>query len=42
MVQLGRYAALSAGSALVIIIHAFRSREQFYPAMLYLATSKIS
>ncbi|KAG0581856.1 hypothetical protein KC19_3G014700 [Ceratodon purpureus] len=42
MVQLGRYAALSAGSALAIIIHAFRSREQFYPAMLYLATSKIS
>ena len=42
MVQLGRYAVLSAGSAMAIIIHAFRSREQFYPAMLYLATSKIS
>lgn len=42
MVKLGRYAALSAGGAVAVIIHAFRSREQFYPAMLYLATSKIN
>lgn len=42
MVNLGRYAAISAVGALSIIFHAFRSREQFYPAMLYLATSKIS
>lgn len=42
MVKLGRYAALSAGGAVAVIIHAFKSREQFYPAMLYLATSKIN
>jgi E3 ubiquitin-protein ligase synoviolin len=42
MVKLGRYAALSAVGAMAIVFHAFRSREQFYPAMLYLATSKIS
>ncbi|BBM99040.1 E3 ubiquitin-protein ligase synoviolin [Marchantia polymorpha subsp. ruderalis] len=42
MVRFGRYAAASAVGASAVVFHAFKSREQFYPAMLYLATSKIS
>ncbi|CAM6105159.1 unnamed protein product [Calypogeia fissa] len=42
MVRFGRYAAASAVGATGVIFHAFNSREQFYPAMLYLATSKVS
>ncbi|KAJ7557314.1 hypothetical protein O6H91_05G121400 [Diphasiastrum complanatum] len=42
MVKLGTYAAVSAVAAIAVVYHAFRSREQFYPAMIYLATSKIS
>ncbi|KAL2650311.1 hypothetical protein R1flu_018439 [Riccia fluitans] len=42
MVRFGRYAAASAVGASAVIFHAFKSREQFYPAMLYLATSKIA
>jgi E3 ubiquitin-protein ligase synoviolin len=42
MVRFGRYAAVSAVGATGAVFHAFNSREQFYPAMLYLATSKVS
>eukprot|EP00249_Psilotum_nudum_P018482 c26828_g1_i1 orf=515-2416(-) len=42
MVKLGTYAAASAVGAVAVVFHAFQSRGQFYPAMLYLATSKIS
>lgn len=42
MVKLGTYAAASAAGAAAVVFHAFHSRGQFYPAMLYLSTSKIS
>lgn len=42
MVKLARYAAVSAVGATAIVYHAFKSQEQFYPAMVYLSTSKIS
>eukprot|EP01018_Ginkgo_biloba_P014401 Gb_05778 [translate_table: standard] len=42
MVRLGTYAAVSAAGAVAVIYHAFHSRGQFYPSMLYLSTSKIS
>lgn len=40
--RLQTYAGLSLIGTLAIIYHAFSSREQFYPAMVYLSTSKIS
>lgn len=42
MVRLKTYAGLSFVAALAVIYHAFSSRGQFYPAMVYLSTSKIS
>ncbi|KAL6127430.1 hypothetical protein ACLB2K_070795 [Fragaria x ananassa] len=42
MMRLQTYAGLSLIGALAIIYHAFSSRGQFYPAMVYLSTSKIS
>ncbi|XP_027354661.1 ERAD-associated E3 ubiquitin-protein ligase HRD1B-like [Abrus precatorius] len=42
MVRLQTYAGLSLIATLAITYHAFNSRVQFYPAMIYLATSKIS
>lgn len=42
MVKLGTYAAASAAGAAAVVFHAFYSRGQFYPAMLYLSMSKIS
>lgn len=36
------YAWLSVIASLAVIYHAFNSRGQFYPAMVYLSTSKIS
>lgn len=42
MVRLGTYAAASAVGAVAVIYHAFHSRGQFYPAMVYLSTSKIN
>ncbi|XP_024542114.1 ERAD-associated E3 ubiquitin-protein ligase HRD1B [Selaginella moellendorffii] len=42
MVKLGTYAAASVIGAVAVVYHAFYSREQFYPAMVYLSTSKIS
>lgn len=40
--KLQTYAALSLVATLAVIYHAFSSRVQFYPAMVYLSTSKIS
>ncbi|XP_047958937.1 ERAD-associated E3 ubiquitin-protein ligase HRD1B-like [Salvia hispanica] len=42
MMKLQTYAGFSVVAALAIIYHAFDSRGQFYPAMVYLSTSKIS
>ncbi|CAN1353809.1 ERAD-associated E3 ubiquitin-protein ligase HRD1A [Linum perenne] len=42
MMQLRTYAGLSLVAALSVIYHAFNTRGQFYPAMVYLSTSKIS
>ncbi|KAF9610801.1 hypothetical protein IFM89_024933, partial [Coptis chinensis] len=42
MMKLQTYAGVSFVSALAVIYHAFNSRGQFYPAMVYLSTSKIS
>ncbi|KAL2545550.1 ERAD-associated E3 ubiquitin-protein ligase [Forsythia ovata] len=42
MMRLKTYSALSLIATLAVIYHAFNSRGQFYPAMVYLSTSKIS
>ncbi|XP_016453676.2 ERAD-associated E3 ubiquitin-protein ligase HRD1B isoform X1 [Nicotiana tabacum] len=42
MMRLQTYAGLSVIATLAAIYHAFSSRGQFYPAMVYLSTSKIS
>uniref|UniRef100_A0A5B6ZID2 RING-type E3 ubiquitin transferase n=1 Tax=Davidia involucrata TaxID=16924 RepID=A0A5B6ZID2_DAVIN len=42
MMKLKTYAGLSLVATLAVIYHAFNSRGQFYPAMVYLSTSKIS
>ncbi|EOA35136.1 hypothetical protein CARUB_v10020264mg [Capsella rubella] len=42
MIQLKVYAGLSTLAALAVIYHAFSSRGQFYPATMYLSTSKIN
>ncbi|EOA33056.1 hypothetical protein CARUB_v10016389mg [Capsella rubella] len=42
MIRLRTYAGLSFMATLAVIYHAFNSRCQFYPAMVYLSTSKIS
>ncbi|CAI8617114.1 unnamed protein product [Vicia faba] len=42
MMRLQTYAGLSLIGTLAVTYHAFNSRGQFYPAMVYLATSKIS
>ncbi|CAA2983496.1 ERAD-associated E3 ubiquitin- ligase HRD1B-like [Olea europaea subsp. europaea] len=42
MMRLKTYAGLSLIATLAVIYHAFSSRGQFYPAMVYLSTSKIS
>ncbi|GER43780.1 RING/U-box superfamily protein [Striga asiatica] len=42
MVKLQTYAGISVMAALAMIYHGFSSRGQFYPAMVYLSTSKIS
>lgn len=41
MLRLQTYAGLSLVATLAAIYHAFNSRGQFYPATLYLSTSKI-
>ncbi|KAK6119150.1 hypothetical protein DH2020_047082 [Rehmannia glutinosa] len=40
--KLRTYAGFSSVAALAVIYHAFHSRGQFYPAMVYLSTAKIS
>lgn len=40
--KLQTYAGFSLIAAIAVIYHAFDSRGQFYPAMVYLSTSKIS
>ncbi|WCJ27802.1 ERAD-associated E3 ubiquitin-protein ligase HRD1A [Euphorbia peplus] len=42
MMQLRTYAGLSLLATIAVIYHAFNSRGQFYPAMVYLSTSKIN
>lgn len=43
MMRLQTYAGLSLVATIAVIYHAFNSRGQFYPAMVYLSTtSKIS
>uniref|UniRef100_A0A7N0VBL3 RING-type E3 ubiquitin transferase n=1 Tax=Kalanchoe fedtschenkoi TaxID=63787 RepID=A0A7N0VBL3_KALFE len=42
MMRLQTYAGVSLFATLAIIYHAFSSRGQFYPATVYLSTSKIS
>ncbi|KAG6555298.1 hypothetical protein Mapa_003341 [Marchantia paleacea] len=42
MVNPGSYAAVSTACAVAVIYHAFSTRRQFYPVMLYLSHSKIS
>ncbi|XP_054792689.1 ERAD-associated E3 ubiquitin-protein ligase HRD1B-like [Prosopis cineraria] len=42
MMRLQSYAGLSFIATLAVAYHAFNSRGQFYPAMVFLSTSKIS
>ncbi|KAL8035467.1 hypothetical protein ABFX02_12G098500 [Erythranthe guttata] len=42
MMKLQTYAGFSLIATTAVIYHAFNSRRQFYPAMVYLSTSKIS
>ncbi|EPS66902.1 hypothetical protein M569_07872, partial [Genlisea aurea] len=42
MMKLQTFAGISLIAALAIVHHAFSTRGQFYPAMVYLSTSKIS
>ncbi|KAJ8752484.1 hypothetical protein K2173_004772 [Erythroxylum novogranatense] len=42
MMRLRTYVALSLVATVAVVYHAFNSRAQFYPAMVYLSTSKIS
>lgn len=42
MMRLQTYAGVSLVAALAVIYHAFSSRLQFYPAMVYLSTSKVN
>src|SRR5207244_1513863 len=41
MIRLQTYAAFSLLATVSAMYYAFSSREQFYPAMVYLSTSKI-
>ncbi|KAK2972849.1 hypothetical protein RJ640_028377 [Escallonia rubra] len=42
MIRLQTYAGISLVATLAVIYHAFSSRGQFYPAMVYLSTFKVS
>ena len=42
MLSLTKYATASTIATVGVICHAFHTREQFYPAVIYLATSKAS
>ncbi|XRB01972.1 ubiquitin-protein ligase [Pycnococcus provasolii] len=39
---LGKYVVASVAAAGAMTYHAFATREQFYPALIYLATSKVA
>ncbi|GBG60630.1 hypothetical protein CBR_g8650 [Chara braunii] len=41
MISLAKYSTVSLLLSIAVVYHAYQTREQFYPAMLYLATSKI-
>ena len=41
MISVGKYALLSAAMAVGSVVYAFHTRQQFFPAMLFLSTSKI-
>lgn len=38
----GLYSVLSAALAYLVVAHAYATREQFYPTVIYLVTSKFS
>ena len=40
MLALPKYLALSAGAVTCVVAHALYTREQYFPAMMYLSTSK--
>ena len=40
MLALPKYVALSAGAVTCVVAHALYTREQYFPAMMYLSTSK--
>jgi len=42
MSSLARYVVLSFAVAGGLVYHALKTREQYFPAMLYLSTSKLS
>lgn len=42
MMRMQTYAGFSLIATLAVVYHAFSSRRQFYPSMVYLSTSKIS
>uniref|UniRef100_A0A1S4E231 RING-type E3 ubiquitin transferase n=1 Tax=Cucumis melo TaxID=3656 RepID=A0A1S4E231_CUCME len=42
MMKLQTYAGISFIATIMVIYHAFNSRGQFYPALVYLSTSKIN
>ena len=42
MIGIRRYALLSLLASIMCIVHAIQLRKQFYPIVIYLATSKLS
>ena len=42
MLALPRYVALSACALTLVVAHALYTREQYFPAMMYLSTSKVA
>ena len=42
MIGIRRYAILSLFASIMCIVHAIQLRKQFYPIVIYLATSKLS
>uniref|UniRef100_A0A061R0D6 RING-type E3 ubiquitin transferase n=1 Tax=Tetraselmis sp. GSL018 TaxID=582737 RepID=A0A061R0D6_9CHLO len=42
MIGLGKYMGLSVFAAGAVVYHAFATREQFYPSMQYLTSSKLA
>ena len=42
MLALPKYVALSVGAITCVVAHALYTREQYFPAMMYLSTSKFA